>query len=71
MMPAEDTRARLSEPAIVCVGSGEYVPFGWRWYPCPGCDAAVWRDPETLGLVIHAPGDRGEDPEKNDAPEQG
>jgi hypothetical protein len=56
-----------SPPAIVCLGSGSYVTFGWSWYPCPECSAPVWRDPETLGLVIHAPGSRGEEPIEKDA----
>jgi hypothetical protein len=56
-------------PPIVCLGSGLYAPHGWRWYPCPECGAAVWRDPDTLALVDHAPGARGADPE-SDAPAQ-
>lgn len=57
----------IDPPAILCLGTGTYVPYGWRWWKCPECGAAVWRDPETLGLVEHTPGDRGENPEK-DAP---
>lgn len=63
IVTGEDTRAPDAAPAIVCVGSGEYVPWGWRWRKCPECGAAVWRDPATLGLVVHSPGDRGQDPE--------
>ena len=48
-----------------CGGSGEWVPYGWAWYPCPVCDALVYRGPG--GLVEHRRGERGEKPdlEKN------
>lgn len=45
-----------------CEGSGHYVPFGWSWYPCPDCGAAVYRG--ELGLVDHRPGERGEMPDR-------
>lgn len=56
----------MDVPQVRCLGSGTYVPFGWSWYPCPDCGAAVWRDPDILGLVDHSPGSRGEQPVENE-----
>lgn len=61
-----DKREAVEPPAIVCLGSGAYVSWGWRWKHCPECGAAVWRDAATLGLVVHAPGTRGEEPIENE-----
>lgn len=52
-------------PPIRCLGTGEYVPWGWQRWPCSECRAMVWRDPDTLGLVEHSPGDAGQPPEES------
>lgn len=61
-LPIYGDNPRPSPPATTCPGSGEYVPWGWQRYTCPGCHAMVWRDADTLGLVDHEPGEIGEQP---------
>lgn len=61
-MTDTDMAGGVTPPAILCLGSGVYVSWGWRWRHCPECGAAVWRDADRLALVDHAPGSRGPEP---------
>jgi hypothetical protein len=51
-----------------CAGSGTWVGWGWRWWPCPVCGGRIDVDENTLELVDHPPVDlpvpSKDDPEK-------
>jgi hypothetical protein len=53
----------VPDPGL-CPGSGAWVDYGWNWYPCPDCGARVYRG--FLGLVDHQPGERGEQPARDE-----
>jgi hypothetical protein len=45
--------AIMAGPTL-CPGSGEWVGWGWSWYPCPECRARVDVDQNTLAILPHA-----------------